>query len=59
MSLSLSDIITLAPKIIPLAGRIEKAAATAERLIADPDVQDMIAVTKELAQIIEQSGIKS
>lgn len=57
--MTLGDILTLAPKVIPLASRIQKAVATAEKLMADPDVKDMLAVTEELAQIIEQSGVKS
>jgi len=57
--MNFGDILTLAPKLLPLMPRIEKAIATAQRIEADPDVKDMLAVSKEIALIIEQSGVKS
>jgi hypothetical protein len=67
--MDIGDFFTLAPKLSPLAPRIEKAAATAQkymddpaikamiatmaRLMADPDIKDAIAVGKEVAQILE------
>lgn len=56
--MNLSDIFTLAPKIIPLVPQIEKAIATAQKIIADPDVKAALATAAEIGQIIEQSGIK-
>jgi hypothetical protein len=57
--MNLSDIFTLAPKIIPLVPQIEKAIATAQKIMADPDVKAALATAAELGKIIEQSGIKS
>ena len=37
------DIISLAPKITPLMGEIEKGIATAERIEADPAVKAAVA----------------
>jgi hypothetical protein len=56
--MNLSDIFTLAPKIIPLVPQIEKAIATAQKIMADPDVKDALATAAELGKVIEQSGIK-
>lgn len=69
MIFGIGDFISLAPKILPLAPRLEKAAATAQRymadpaakamiatgqkILADPDVKDAIEVFKEVAQILE------
>lgn len=57
--MNISDFFTLAPQILPLVPRLEKAIATIQRLEADPEVKDAIAVAKELTQIIDRSGIKS
>ena len=57
--MNISDFFTLAPQILPLVPRLEKAIATIQRLEADPEVKDAIAVAKELTQIIDKSGIKS
>jgi hypothetical protein len=52
------DFFTVAPKLLPLTPRIQKAIATVQRLEADPDVQDALAVAEEVAQIFAQAGIK-
>jgi len=57
--MNIGDIFTLAPKILPLVPQIEKAIATAQKIMADPDVKDALATAAELGKIIEQSGIKS
>lgn len=57
--MTFGDILSLAPKIIPLVPRIEKAIATAQKIMADPDVKDALAIAAEIGQIVEQSGIKS
>ena len=57
--MNIADIFTLAPKILPLVPQIEKAIATAQKIMADPDVKDALATAAELGKIIEQSGIKS
>jgi hypothetical protein len=57
--MNIGDILTLAPQIIPLMPRIQKAIATVQRLEADADVKDALALGNEIAQIIEKSGIKS
>lgn len=57
--MNLSDIFTLAPKILPLVPDIEKAIQTAQKIMADPDVKAALATAAQLGQIIEQSGIKA
>ena len=57
--MTLGDAFTLAPKVIPLVPRIERAIATVQKIMADPDVKDALALFAELGKIIEQSGIKS
>ena len=57
--MTLSDIFTLAPKIIPLVPQIEQAIATAQKIMADPDVKAALATMAEVGKIIEQSGVKS
>ena len=57
--MNLSDIFTLAPKIIPLVPQIEQAIATAQKIMADPDVKAALNTAAELGKIIEQSGIKA
>ena len=57
--MNIGDIFTLAPKILPLVPQIEKAIATAQKIMADPDVKDALTTAAELGKIIEQSGIKS
>lgn len=44
--------ISLIMKLVPLWPRIEKAMATESRIAADPDVQDAIALSKEIIQIV-------
>lgn len=56
--MNIGDFFTLAPKLLPLLPRIEKAIATVQRLEADHDVQDALAIAKEVVQIFESSGIK-
>ena len=56
--MNIADIFTLAPKILPLVPQIEKAIATAQKIMADPDVKDALATAAELGKIVEQSGIK-
>ena len=57
--MNFGDILTLAPKILPLLPEIERAIATAQRIIADPDVKAALATAAQVGQIIEQSGVKS
>ena len=40
------------PKLLPLMSRIEKAIQTVQRLEADPDVKDALAVAEEVAAIL-------
>lgn len=42
-------------QLLPLAERIQKALATVQRLEADPDLKDAIAVFEEAAKIIAAS----
>jgi hypothetical protein len=57
--MNIGDFFTLAPKLLPLMPRIEKAIATVQALEKNDAVQDALAVAKEVALIFEQSGIKS
>lgn len=47
--MTIEDVIAAAPEILPLLPRLEKAFATIERVVADPDVKDAIAVIQELS----------
>jgi hypothetical protein len=51
--MNFGDLLSLAPKIIPLIPRIEKAIATAQRIMADPDVRDALAVAAEVGTLVE------
>jgi hypothetical protein len=52
--MNLFEAISLAPKILPLMPRIEKAIDTVQRLMADPDVKDALAVGAEVAKILDE-----
>ena len=52
------DFLKIAPEILPLLPRVEKAVDTIRRLENDPDLQDLLALVKEFSQILEKSGIK-
>jgi len=54
----LLDFLKIAPQILPLLPRVEKAVDTIRRLENDPDLQDLLALVKELSQILEKNGIK-
>jgi hypothetical protein len=57
--MNFADFLTLAPKLLPLVPEIEKAIATAQKIQNDPDVKAMLATAAQIAQILQQSGIKS
>lgn len=53
--MNIPQLFELASKLGPLMPRLEKAAETARRMQADPDVQDAIAVAKEAIVIVENA----
>lgn len=53
--MTLEELISLAPEIVPLLPRIEKAVSTIERIVSDPDVKDAIAVGQQLLAIVEKA----
>lgn len=44
--------LTLLFAILPYAERLNKGLATTERLLADPDVKDLIAVLEEVTALV-------
>ena len=52
--MNFTDILALAPKILPLMPQIEKAIATAQRIRADPDVKAALATAAQVFKIIEE-----
>ena len=52
------ELMPILPQIIPLLPRLEKAIDKIKQLEADPEVQDILALGKQLAQIFEQLGSK-
>lgn len=53
--MTVENLIAVAPKLLPLLPRLEKAVDTFERIVADPGVKDAIAVVEELAAILASS----
>jgi hypothetical protein len=51
--MNFGSLIPLLPKLFPLLPRIEKGVDTIKRIEADPDVQDLLSLAKELASILE------
>ena len=51
--MNFGTLIPLLPKLLPLLPRIEKGVDTIKRIEADPDVQDLLNLAKELAEILE------
>ncbi len=45
---------SLAPKILPLMPEIEKAIATAQRVMADADVKAALATAEKISKIIDE-----
>lgn len=53
--MTFEQLIALAPQVVPLLPRLEKAASTIERIMADPDVKDAVAAFEELAAILQKA----
>lgn len=53
--MNLGELVTLTPKLLPLAQRIQKAIATIERIENDPDVKDALALAEEVAAIVAKA----
>jgi hypothetical protein len=51
--MNFGEILALAPKILPLIPQIEKAIATAQKIMADPDVKAALATMAQVGAIIE------
>lgn len=51
--MDIAQLFELATKLGPLIPRLEKAVVTVQRLQADPDVLDAIAVAKEAIAVVE------
>jgi hypothetical protein len=49
------DWFALVPKLLPLLPEIEKAVATAQRIIADPDVKAALATAAQVSTIVQQT----
>lgn len=56
--MNVGDMFSVLPKLLPLMPRIEKALATVQRLEADPEVQDALAVAKDVAEVFIAAGLK-
>lgn len=52
--MNFTDILALAPKILPLMPQIEKAIATAQRIMVDPDVKAALATAAQVSKIIDE-----
>ena len=50
--MNLGFIFAVMPKLMPLMPRAQKAMETLQRLEADPDVKDAIAVAHEIATVL-------
>lgn len=53
-NISFDALWALAPKLMPLVPQIDKAVATLQKLMADPDVKAMLATGKQVADIVSQ-----
>lgn len=51
--MNFEDLWTIAPKIIPLLPKLEKAAQTFQKLAADPDVKDAIQTIIDVAETLK------
>jgi hypothetical protein len=56
--ISFDDIWALAPKLLPLTPQIDKAVATAQKIMADPDVKEALATVKQVADIVAAEQAK-
>jgi hypothetical protein len=57
--MNIQDFFAVAPRLLPLMPRIEKAIATLQALEKNADVQDALVVCKEVAGIFNEAGVKS
>lgn len=51
--MNFEELWTIAPKIIPLLPKLEKAAQTFQKLAADPDVKDAIQTIIDVAETLK------
>lgn len=54
MPLEISQFFRLVPVVLPMLPEIERALATAQRIVADPDVRAALATAQKLAAALEQ-----
>jgi hypothetical protein len=57
--MNIQDFFAVAPKLLPLMPRIQKAIETLEALEKNAAVQDALAVGEEVARIFNEAGVKA